>query len=926
VVATACAAVALVLATFYPAAASNAWARLGLVWKEVPRYTFAAVEPLASSVVVPHGEEFELAIGLMDDSEWLPGLARLEIGGQAPILATRDDRTYRFTAPAQIDELPLRVVVGDWYQSVHLVPILRPELTGLDSQVTLPPYLGRTEDLDLDVRGGSLSVVKGSSARLMATISRPLTSAKVDKQQATVSGDHFEAATGTLDAPREMQLSWSDEHGLAGKEPFTVSLLAVDDEAPTLACEDLPRRKVVLDSEQLTFKVLANDDYGVREVGMSWKGMVTDLNPTPAEGERLLAPGGPTETAMEVAGTFTASSLGITPQPIELRLFVNDFFPDRKRVESAPYVLYVLDPEQHAIWITEQLAKWHRQSLEVRDREMRLYETNKQLRDMTAEELDQPETRKQIESQATAERSNGRRLAGLTSSGAELLREASRNPEIGVGHLDRWAEMLEILNDISANRMPTVADLLKQGAEAQPASRMASKPNPSAGQDRSSPSGGDPSTTKEDPKEKPVVPSIVDRESSMQPIEKGDPAKPQEKNPSNPTLRLPTTTLAGKPSSKPSPPAEKLDEAVTAQQDLLAEFEKVANELNEVLANLEGSTLVKRLKAASRQQYAVAGRIADHIDQAFAPQIPPDDRDVLRDAFADLSRVEEKSMLEVSFIMDDMEAYFERRRLVKFRSVLDEMKTEDVLGGLRRLAEDIPRQQGLSIAQVEYWSDSLDRWAEDIVDPACKGSCPGCRSKGSLPPSIVLEVLKILEGEVNLRDETRVAEQAQQGVAPEEHEEEATRLAETQESLAGRVSDVVGRIRELPDAEQEFGKELALLGEVELVMDEAATILSEPHTGDRAIAAETEAIELLLKSKRINPNGGGGGGDSPGGGGGGTTKDTALTLIGTGLNQNEVRRETGATQAVGETGTSYPEEFRAGLDEYFHQLEQRSGG
>ena len=52
-----------------------------------------------------------------------------------------------------------------------------------------------------------------------------------------------------------------------------------------------------------------------------------------------------------------------------------------------------------------------------------------------------------------------------------------------------------------------------------------------------------------------------------------------------------------------------MDEAVAKQQDLLAEFEKIADELNRVLANLEGSTLVKRLKAASRMQYSIAGRI-----------------------------------------------------------------------------------------------------------------------------------------------------------------------------------------------------------------------------------------------------------------------------------------------------------------------------
>jgi hypothetical protein len=46
----------------------------------------------------------------------------------------------------------------------------------------------------------------------------------------------------------------------------------------------------------------------------------------------------------------------------------------------------------------------------------------------------------------------------------------------------------------------------------------------------------------------------------------------------------------------PPPARQNLDEAINKQQDLLAEFEKIADELNRILANLEGSTLVKRLK------------------------------------------------------------------------------------------------------------------------------------------------------------------------------------------------------------------------------------------------------------------------------------------------------------------------------------------
>jgi hypothetical protein len=110
------------------------------------------------------------------------------------------------------------------------------------------------------------------------------------------------------------------------------------------------------------------------------------------------------------------------------------------------------------------------------------------------------------------------------------------------------------------------------------------------------------------------------------------------------------------------------------------------------------------------------------------------------------------------------------------------------------------------------------------------------------------------------------------------------------------------------------------------VMHEATGILARSETGSPAIAAETEAIELLLQSRRINPGGGGGGGRTPGGGGGGKTQDSALALLGGGVNQKEVREDHGVSQSTGESGPSLPEEFRTGLDEYFNRLERSPGG
>ncbi len=927
--------VTIALALAFPAAARSAWARLLSPWGNTPRYTFAALEPLRARMVVAHGEPFKVTARLAEDTVWRPGQGEAQIDAQTPVTATLNDGRYEFALPSQIDPGWLTVKIGDSWQRVYIDPTLRPELSSLVAGVTLPEYIGRKETIKKDVRGGTISLVEGSQATFAATATRDLGSARVDGKPRTPAGATVSSDITPIKGIRKMEFRWQDTFGLEGKEPFTLSINGRLDEAPSLTCENLPRQKVILDSELLSFKIRAQDDFGIQRVGMEWKGVDNPVE-KPAQGERILAGGGHDKESLEVDGTFSAKSYGIEPQPIELRMFVEDYLPGRPRVYSAPYVFYVLTPEQHAIWLTEQLSRWHRQAIDVRDKELQLYDTNKQLRTLAAADLDKPENRRRIENQASAERQNGRRLSGLVVSGEDLVRQAMRNPEFGVGHLEKWAEMLQILKDISGNRMPSVADLLKQAAQA-PANAATTPPAPSsktvmAGQIRATGAGKPQETDPAAKKDQPVIPRVVDMESSQN----SPPDKPLDGKPSppskggSPPQRLAVTTLMGKPEDPKSPPPEtpaekKLDDAVNKQRDLLAEFEKVADELNRVLANLEGSTLVKRLKAASRVQYKIGGKISDQIGETFGAASQQLGASAIK-VLGEMSEQEAKGSHDVSFIMDDMQSYFERRQFLRFKTVLDEMRQQDVIGGLRQLGDDIRKEYGVSIAQCEFWSDTLDRWAEDLVDPACSGTCPGGKTRASLPPSIVLEVLQILEAEVNLREETRVAEQARPAIKAEEHKKQGGKLSETQKGIQDRTDKVTQKIRELPDGEMEFGKEIALLSQVSVVMDDAATILAKPDTGKAAMGAETEAIELLLQNKRINPKAGGGGGSSPGGGGTGTTHDSALALVGGGVNEKEVREDRGVSQATGESGPALPEEFRAGLDEYFNRLEKGAGG
>jgi hypothetical protein len=921
------------LVMMYPAAAGNAFARLLMPFGDTPRYTFTRIEPLPEQLVLPHGEAVTLPIVLAESSRWQPPTATLQIGNQPIAEATLVGDRYSFNLPPQITPDAMTLRVGDIKQSVNVQPTLRPELSSVVADVKLPEYLGQSAVRRVDSRGGSVTMVRGSNAVFTATINRELAKGQINAQERAVVGATLASAPVAVDEAASLKFQWQDQLGLAGREPFELAVNAVDDEAPTLICDGLPRQAVVLDSETLNFTARASDDFGIRRIGLMWRGLDVGAVEHPAEGERPLAAGDFEAAEVEAIGTFCAKTLGIEPQPIELFVWAEDFLPGRNRIFSPPHVLYILTPDQHAIWMTEQLSKWHRQALDVRDHERQLFEKNKELRAMSPEELGNDENRRAVERQAAAETANGRRLDRLGMTGDDLIKAASRNPEIGVGHLERWAEMLQVLKDLSGNRMPSVADLLDAAAEqptelaeaGQQQKPESSPGGPKAGQNQASGGGGKPNKPHEGETPKlRSAPSLVDMESTANSpddevvAEAGPPKKP-----SSPALRLPVTTVMGKAQEKkPEPPKnqqDSMDQAVEEQEDLLAEFDKLAEELNAVLANLEGSTLAKRLKAASRQQNVVAGRLTEQLQPAFGVASRRVDEPV-KEELEKLKETEAASVTNISYIMDDLAAYFERRRFMQFKATLDEMKEVDVIGGLRQLSSELVEQQGLSVAAAEYWSDSMDRWAENLVDPACSGSCPGGKSPESLPPSIVLEVLQILEAEINLREETRVAEQAKTAMEEQQRAKNVQSLADAQGVIEERVVSVIARIEELPDANKHFGKELKMLAAVDAVMGEATGILKGGETGSPAIAAETEAIELLLRSKRINPNGGGGGGSSPGGGGSGNTTDSALALVGKGRNAKEVRENRDVGQTTGETGVVLPEEFRRGLDQYFNRI------
>lgn len=1000
-------------------AAQNALARWLMPWRDTERFTFARVEPLPNPLVVPLAEPFTLPVELQKETRWTPAAALGSISGQPEITSPEAEMSYQLNFPPQKEDADLFVKVGDVRQKIRVEPRPRPELTSLKMRMKLPEYLKYETEPESEIRGGSLSVLKGAQATFEATASRSLTTAEIDGKPARMDGDRLSSEAQTIDEARNVTFTWKDSLGLTAKVPLVLQVQTAEDQAPKIVARRESLEQVVLDSEVVVFEVSTSDDFGVKQMGLSWKGLDEAREAPRTEGSKIVAAGGAEKKELAERATFCAAREGIAPQTLEIRAWAEDFLPGREHSQSAAFLLHVLNKEDHALWVTQQMGKWLEAARETYEREQSLHQTNKELRALSAQELDRPENRRKIAQQAASENANTERLNSLNNAGRNLVEQATKNPEFDAARLESWATMLQSLRDIAANRMPSVSDLLKQSADAKADAKMAqsgqgkpgaeaksgepgkpSDPNNNNPAESKPGSPGKPSDGKSAPQlalgspppsapgeEKPAdpnaepqppVPSIKITESTMNKPEPKEADKPgAPKPPGKSKFGLPGNSLAAAPGAKPEPEPEEpestaqeaLKKGVEEQRDLLAEFAKVSDKLGEILASLEASTFVKRLKAASREQTQLAsgisqktldafgivregshGTIAIAADEPAAPaKTDADDEEEPEEAPAEepavaknpdptpetfvttfapeAKRVARSQSALVKIIQSDLEAYAQRKPDQHFKNVISEMKKSRIVKSLEDVGDRaVTNLSGNAIHGAEFWADTLDRWAEEMVKAGKCSNCSSCKGGDSLPPEIVLKVMQALRDEMNLRDETRELENARTALKDGEHKEKASKLSIEQDRIEDHTTGAVADILALPQGEEKFGKELQLLAAVREVMAEASDILREPQTGAPAIAAESEAIELLLQTKRQNPNGGGGGGSDPGGGGGAATASSAaLADLGPGSDAKSSVSARPVGQATGRAGKEFPEEFKSGLDAYFSNLEGTGG-
>jgi hypothetical protein len=352
-----------------PKAAINTAQRWAMPWAEIERYTFTTVEQLPNELFVPHGEKFELNVGVRPDAQWKPSSASARIEGQEGLSATVQENRATFQFPAQIREGVIQLRVGDYLRSIAVHPLHRPELKALVARVQLPGYLGYPEQ-KVPVHGSAAEFLTGSSVAFEGTISREVgkgtLTAGGKEHAATPADTQFTAPTLPLEQlGSEVVLRWSDVHGLTPVQPYTLRIGASKDAEPRIELQGLQEQELaILPHENVRFTIAASDDYGLKEAWVAWTsrrvGEKTDPLAKKADqdwvaslwddwktqsAKKKAKPVGPAElpriaggqTVKEVARplVWAPAELGI-PQDtvVELTGYALDYLPDRAPVAS----------------------------------------------------------------------------------------------------------------------------------------------------------------------------------------------------------------------------------------------------------------------------------------------------------------------------------------------------------------------------------------------------------------------------------------------------------------------------------------------------------------------------------------------------------------------------------------------------------------
>lgn len=692
-----------------PQAGVNALRRWAMPLQETERYTFTKLNGVPRSLVVPHGEAFNLTVSLANDSEWKPTTGEVRIGTNPAISSSLTENSYRFTLPAQFAPCTMALTIGDARHSIHIEPTSRPAIQLAEAILQYPGYL-QLSDETIDLKTGVATAVQGSQLRFQLSADRALEKAalgpithiaqpekpqpstptpgfrdemKVDKNVAF--SNPIAVDTHSFDVP----FAWTDVYQLSGDNNFRLRVEAIVDNAPSTYIQGVERQHVMLPEETIDFDALAEDDFGLIELGLEWKGEAGATGSASAlsEGSLKLQPGSPSAKRLGKTTAFCPAAMKIGPQKLLLRAYTRDYMPDRPKVYSEPITLFILTRDEHAQMLKNQFDRIVGELEDATRREQNANEENQRLERLNPEDLQKEENRKRLEAQQKAEQENMQRVGELEKRMEQLLKDSARNGEIDKDTMKKMSETMKSLGELSQQDMPKVEGKLGES---------------------------------------------------------------QQQN------------------NTPEQSKKDVQKAVEEQKKVLEKMQQTLEKAREANKNMEASTFVNRLKKAASEEDAIAATLIEYWQKSLGVSAATVDPSVLT-MLAEMDRKQANNAADIRWIQEDLGHFFTRTNKEVYKEILEGMRDTSAGANIDTSLEqlrDLLKNNKTSLAtnSANYWSGKLKEWAKKLDGEKDDAGGQGGGEGGQGNPEdedfeFMLRVMKMIQQQQDLRATTRALEE-----------------------------------------------------------------------------------------------------------------------------------------------------------------------
>ena len=505
-----------------PKAGGNALKRWLMPLSDTDHYTFTQfdTDKMPDPLVVPLGEAFSFSAPLKKDSDNRPANARARYGQQEWVQADLGENgSYQFEFTGQETQDRITIEAGDADHRVWVKPEVRPEVSGFEALVTLPDYL-QLDPRDVDIRTGVLTALEGSKIVLKGSFSReiskasahldpqPLEETATSKSRAPIEAENptdlessrtkaeEEGKKAVIESvvklpePRDLKLSmdgatvstepidlgrfhasvpftWTDVKGLDGAGSFKVEIKTSEDQIPTSYIQGIERNIVILAEETLEFDIISEDDFGLREIGLSWVGSFNKpSDDEPATGSLTLKKGSPSSNRLSERAIFSPQTYGIAPQTLILSAYTEDYKPGRGRIFSEPLTIYILTRDEHAQVIKKRFDRVISELEDAARKELNNLDENQRLdKNNTAEELQSEEAKEQLSESEQKEAENAEKMKEIAKKMEEIFKDAARNGELDQKTMKEMADALQNMKELGEKDMPEVEKKLGEAQD-----------------------------------------------------------------------------------------------------------------------------------------------------------------------------------------------------------------------------------------------------------------------------------------------------------------------------------------------------------------------------------------------------------------------------------------------------------------------------